>query len=139
MKTREEATRPGVSAPLAGGPGYSRANVTSPVVLHNRRGQVAATIQGRTLQKTVCASRHFLRKPLAICFDDVVIQEARLRGVEQIEVTDKETGHLYRCSLAKFLSRRLRVERGHGLQWGLTMAYWQVEDTAQPRLFAVGV
>lgn len=136
MKTKEE-TRPGVSAPLAGGPDYPKANVPSPVVLHNRRGQVAATIEGETLRKTVCASRHFLRKPLAICFDDAVIQEARLQGVEQIEVMDKETGHLYHCSLATFLSHTLRVERGHGLQWGLTMAFWQVEDTAQPRLFAV--
>ena len=57
--------------------------------------KVVGTVEGNTFSKTVDSSKHFLRTPPAIAFDELALSQAEEMGASRIKVKDKLTGITY--------------------------------------------
>ena len=75
------------------------------------------------LSKTVSGSKHFMRTPPAIAFDQVVIDQAQWHQCQYVQVTDRETGDIYKTGLHMFQEKGVPVVRGFGKQVALPFAY----------------
>jgi hypothetical protein len=95
-------------------------------------GKVAATLDGDCLKKQLDGSRHFLRKPAGIAFDDAILRAAERAGARSVWVRDRETGDVYTCQLADFALHAVKVDRGFGLQYCLPFAFWRVRRAGAP-------
>ena len=95
-------------------------------------GRIVAEVVDDVLYKRVRGSKHFLRRPAAICFDVAGLAFAESVGAKMVEVVDTETGRRYRASIAAVKAHGFRLERGHGEQIGLLLCQWQVEDEGGP-------
>jgi hypothetical protein len=89
--------------------------------------RVVGKVTGGVFVKTVAGSAHFLRKPPAIAFDVSSLDDAERAGAVQVQVTDRETGRIYRAPLALVRSAGFAVNRGYGAQWALPLCYWSVD------------
>jgi hypothetical protein len=106
-------------------------------IFYNQRGKVIGRLVGKTLQKKVKGSVHQLRKPPSWAWDELVLEQAERLGGNQSEVTDIETGKKYIAKLSLFHVHGIQINRGHGRQIALPIAYWSTdeEDNLQIRLF----
>jgi hypothetical protein len=95
-------------------------------------GRVVAVIVDGVLTKTVDGSRHFLKNPPAIAIDAGAIAEAERLGVEQIAVTDRESGITYRATLAELYAHGWRFNRGYGAQIALRLTRWHTNGEPTP-------
>lgn len=84
-------------------------------------GHVVGIVEGDLFKKSVHASKHFLRRPAAICFDVGTLDQAEAVGAVLVEVTDIESGRTYRASITKIRERGFSVNRGFGRQVGLPL------------------
>jgi len=91
-------------------------------------GRPVATLCGGTLKKRVRGSVHQLRRPPAWAVDVAILEAARRDGARTIEITDIETGRVYRAQISAFNAHGVRLDRGHGVQVALPLAHWQVEE-----------
>lgn len=66
-----------------------------------------------------------LRRPRAWACDRDALDQARAAGASTVEVLDRDTGATYRADLADFYRRGVTVNRGHGVQLALPLAYWE--------------
>ena len=96
-------------------------------------GKVVGVVRAQTMYKRLSRSRHFLRVPPAIAFDEVSLHEAERLGAKWAEVEEKEGGRLYRVSIADIWRLGFLVRRGHGEQIGLGLRHWQVGGRDAPR------
>jgi len=87
---------------------------------------VVGKVEKDTFYKTVDGSRHFLRIPKAICFDEQSLREAERAGAVQVAVTDRETGKAYHASIQLVWDSGFRVNRGFGNQIALPFDKWQI-------------
>lgn len=94
-------------------------------------GRVVGQVVGGVFRKAVKASVHFLRRPPAIAFDLDSLRAAERAGAVRVEVTDTETGKVYRALLAEVLERGFSLNRGHGAQVALVLGMWNKETAAQ--------
>lgn len=92
-------------------------------------GRVVGFVRGDTFTKRVQASRHFLRKPPAIAFDVQSLITAQRLGATRVEVTDTESGRVYRVQLETIRARGVRVNRGFGDQLALLLHEWNISDS----------
>jgi len=90
-------------------------------------GHIVGAVDGIVFRKTLSGKRHFLRKPLAIATDALVLEQAQELGAEMIEVRDKDTGDVYRASIQKVMTSGIEIDRGFGAQIALPLIFWQVE------------
>ena len=105
------------------------ASSSQPIYLNGRPiGQVSDGI----FRKSQSASRHFLRKPPAICFDRCTLHEAEAIGAHTVQVLDQETGTFYRAPMSTIWAHCFPVLRGYGDQMGLGLDYWSING-AQPK------
>jgi hypothetical protein len=95
------------------------------IYIENR---IIGRVQGRVFTKKISGSKHFLRRPPAICFDVDSLFQAERAGAEVCQVTDKETGHVYSASILLIRSKGFTFNRGFGNQIALPLAYWQRDD-----------
>lgn len=92
-------------------------------------GLAVATVhvdaQGRVFAtKSLSASRHFLKKPLAIAMDVEVLRQAEALGVEYFRVFERDAKqHLW--VFAKAFDKGLPVHRGFGPQLAVPVWLWQ--------------
>jgi len=94
------------------------------------------TVKGDCFHKRVMASAHFLRKPPAIAFDVSTLRDAEAAGAKWVEVTDAESGRVYRASMATIWERGKGFNRGFGSHWFLTLNQWNRDQSpTQGRLF----
>ena len=103
-------------------------------------GRLVGKVVGDTLIKNVRGSRHFLRTPPAIAFDEVAIKAAEEAGATVIQVNDLDSGLRYRASMPYFLVRSFEVDRGFGKQLALILIDWGISkdgrataDKEQPK------
>jgi hypothetical protein len=89
-------------------------------------GHVVGKVKGDTFFKAVDGSRHFLRVPPAICFDEQSLKEAERAGAVHVAVTDRETGIAYRASIRLVWDSGFKVNRGFGNQIALPLDKWLV-------------
>jgi len=87
------------------------------------------TFAGTVWSKRVRASTAMLRKPRGWAYDvsDVAIAEGA--GIEALEVTDTETGTVWRATLGALGAYGVTVDRGHGAQRCLPEYRWDVVQT----------
>jgi hypothetical protein len=107
----------------------SQPSSSQPIYLN---GRVVGRVAGGIFRKSQSASKHFLRKPPAICFDRCTLLDAEASGAHTVQVLDQETGTFYRASLATIWTHYFPVQRGYGDQVGLGMAYWSVNGAPAP-------
>ena len=81
---------------------------------------------GTTWRKRVRASTAMLRKPRGWTYDvaDVAIAEAA--GIEALEMTDTETGTVWRATFGALGAYGVTVDRGHGPQRCLPEYRWEI-------------
>lgn len=103
---------------------------------------VGAVLDG-VLVKRVQASKHFLRKPPAICLDLQSLADAQKAGARRVAITDTESGKTYRSDIATIRKHGKTLDRGHGQQVALALSKWMVDDPQvthrQLTLFGAGV
>ncbi|HQP61915.1 MAG TPA: hypothetical protein PKX41_11970 [Anaerolineaceae bacterium] len=119
-------------------------NNTKPEPFYNSKGKVVATRKGDTLYKTVKGSIHMLRRPPAWALDMAILNEAEKAGAVRVQVTDKETGTIYRATVGHIREAGITFNRGHGLQIALPLSGWTRHKRGaglapvQPSLFGGG-
>lgn len=96
------------------------------------KGQVYGVLFGDVLRRTAQASRHFLRKPPAICIDLQTLELAEDAGARKVEVVDTESGRIYRADVQTIHRYGRKMNRGYGLQIALALGRWALNDPAQP-------
>ena len=95
-----------------------------------------------TLRKKVKASKHFLRKPEAICLDADALERAVAAGATRVEVLDTESGNTYSQTIARIKQAGFVIDRGWGVQFALVLSGWQVQrpgEAKQLALFGGGI
>jgi len=89
------------------------------------------------LVKRVRTDVHQLRRPPAWAVDASHLRELRRLGAAGVRLVD-ERGAMWSASAASFEHYGLLVDRGHGHQVALPLAYWRVrrpdDATEQPAL-----
>lgn len=101
---------------------------------------VGEVIDGKFI-KHVKGSRHFLKVPPAIAFDEKSISDAIQAGAKQAVVVDEETGIVYHCPIIRIIGWGFYFDRGYGKQIALIMEKWDVvkppitQWAEQPALF----
>jgi len=97
--------------------------------------KVVGNVKGDTLHKTVDSSKHFLRTPPAIAFDELALSEAEKMGATKIKVKDKLTGITYHSTIDAVRSRGFAFNRGFGSQVGLALSEWSKNEESQIKIF----
>lgn len=103
------------------------------ISLYAANGRVVAQVRRGVLEKQVDGSRHFLRKPAGIAFDDAILRQADELGAQQVRVRDRETGVVYLTTVDAFARLGVKVDRGFGVQVCLPFAYWQTQTPGAPQ------
>jgi len=91
------------------------------------QGRVVAVLRGRILKKRARGSAHMLRQPPAWAIDSQILEQAQRDGAREVEITDTETGRIYRAAIDAFDLHGFRFNRGFGDQVGLALNYWRFE------------
>jgi|TARA_R100000081_G_C4742693_1_gene129826 hypothetical protein len=105
---------------------------TKPVKVNKK---VVGNVDGDTLHKTVDSSKHFLRTPPAIAFDELALSKAKEMGATKIKVKDKRTGLEYHTSIVNLENRGFTFNRGFGDQIGLSLSEWSKSEESQIKIF----
>lgn len=90
-------------------------------------------VRDGVLRKRVRGSVHFLRRPPAIAWDTVALEQARALGATRCEVRDVETGVVYVAPLDALDRYGFDLDRGHGLQRALPLDRWTVTEPGEPQ------
>ena len=98
--------------------------------------KVVGIVEGNTLSKTVDSSKHFLRTPPAIAFDELALSQAEEMGASRIKVKDKLTGITYYSTIDAVRSRGFAFNRGFGSQVGLALSEWSKNEESQVEIFS---
>ena len=93
----------------------------------NYQGRVCGCIVGNVLKKSVKRSRHLLRKYNGFAWDCSILENARKRSVNLIEIYDKENRQTYRTTLSNFLEFGIRFNMGFGDQMVLPLYFWELK------------
>jgi len=101
-------------------------------------GKVIGEVKNGVFSKKLSGSRHFLRKPPAICFDVVSLKQAEAAGAIRIEITDMENGKIYHAPLRLVWQKGFTLDRGYGRQIGLALNYWQLKEKKERQLSLFG-
>ena len=97
--------------------------------------KVIGNVEGDTLNKIVDSSKHFLRTPPAIAFDELALSKAEELGATKIKVKDKLTGITYHSTIDAVRSRGFAFNRGFGSQVGLALSEWSKNEESQIKIF----
>lgn len=97
--------------------------------------KVIGNVEGDTLHKIVDSSKHFLRTPPAIAFDELALSKAEELGATKIKVKDKLTGITYHSTIEAVRSRGFAFNRGFGSQVGLALSEWSKNEESQIKIF----
>jgi hypothetical protein len=96
-----------------------------PILLSD--GRVIGKVQNGIFKKRISGSKHFLRKPPAIAFSVENLTQAEQAGAIKIEVTDKDNGCVYFCTLEHFKRYSWELQRGgFERQRALALSRWDV-------------
>ena len=123
--------------------GRSRAGRGEPVFARTAKGWVpVGHIEDRggckVLAKEVDSKRHRLRRPEGYALEGSVVEEARERGVSEVEIRERDTGRTLRAALDAFDTHGLPIARaGFAPQVVLPLARWAVESEDQLPLLGV--
>lgn len=131
--------------------GATRHPKNTPIFVRGRDRPIGY-VEGGVFRKSVRASIHFLSRPRAIAFDRSTIEDAEKAGALWVEVTDSDSGTVYRAAIDDIWRQYFPVRRGYGNQIALALDRWRVNGqeagpvwesnqaikAAQPSLFGEG-
>jgi hypothetical protein len=100
-----------------------KAIVPQRLVIYGAQGKIRGIIENRVLRKAIRGSLHLLRKPPAIALDARMYDRYR-PYFDEIEITDADTGIVYRVAASYFDRCRFVIERGYGKQYALELKRW---------------
>ena len=80
------------------------------------------------------SSKHSLRTPPAIAFDELALSTAKELGATKIKVKDKRTGLEYHTTV-NLENRGFAFNRGFGDQIGLSLSEWSKSEESQVKIF----
>ena len=116
--------------------GWGRAQRTDAVIQsHSTLIYVGSKVVGRVVGDTFFKSikkEHFLRKPPAIAFDITSLEQAEQAGAVKVQVTDSDSGIVYRSSITHICKHGKCFNRGHGDQIFLVLEGWT--KSSKPRV-----
>ncbi len=75
-------------------------------------GYKVGEVTSGVFKKSISGSRHILRKPRAIALAVESLKQAEQVGASEIQITDKETGKVYSCSIERFKEYSFPIQRG---------------------------
>jgi len=101
-------------------------------------GKAVGYVRGDTFYKTVSASKHFLTTPPGIGFDVDTLDAAERNGARFVQVTDRESGTMYRATLQQIRRKGFRVNRGFGVQLALALKEWSVNGAPLAEQLTLG-
>lgn len=90
-------------------------------------GKRVGNVKDGEFRKSVHGSRHFLRFPPAIAFDVSTLDQAEAAGAVTVNITDQDTGVVYRSTIAHIRENGLSINRGHGEQIALPLEGWIIQ------------
>lgn len=97
--------------------------------------KVVGVVEGETFSKSVDSSKHFLRTPPAIAFDELALSKAEEYGASKVKVKDTLTGITYYSNIEAIRSRGFTFNRGFGNQIGLSLTDWSKNEESQVKIF----
>ncbi len=95
-------------------------------VVFSENGKIIGVIINDIFHKRVNSKSHFLRKPPAISFDEIAINEILLKKVKKIMVHAIDTKKRYVTDVTDFTKKSFPINRGYGNQLALTLSEWSV-------------
>ena len=96
------------------------------------QGRQVGEVRDGVFRKTVRGSVHMLRKPRAWAIDMQSLADAEALGAVRVEITDRETGNVYRASIGELRRYGFIFDRGAGRQVALPLNCWTVAHPAEP-------
>jgi hypothetical protein len=103
--------------------------------IHNEEGKRIGYIRGDTFYRTF-RDAHVLRKPEpSLAIGEYALRQLVAHGVTRLEYKNRETGAIYRASLAHFLAKSIPLDRGYGPQRALSLNGWIQERPGQAVMF----
>jgi hypothetical protein len=98
-----------------------------PWLFYNARGQVVGALRDGWLTKRVDSRRHQLRRPPAWAVDRAHLERLTALGARGVRLVD-ERGQTWSATVEAF-QRGFVIDRGHGEQVALPLAFWRVEPS----------
>lgn len=86
---------------------------------------------GVTLFKRCSKSKHFMRIPEAISFDEKTLNEAVEEGIKYLQIFEREEKMYYSTTVEQFKKKNIFVDRGHGRQLALPLNYWTISKNKE--------
>ena len=87
-------------------------------------GRIVGCVNGNVFLKTIQGSKHILRRPQALAISIDALEAAERAGATIIQITDTETGVIYKSSIEHFRECAFELDRGFGRQLALTLEGW---------------
>lgn len=133
LTTKQPATPRSLAAGRGSGQNSTSSNAArnNSITFRNQQGQVVGRLEGGWLAKHVNTRQHQLRVPPAWAADVEHIEQLRRLGAKGVRLTD-EKGRIWTAPLSRWQGLKT-LDRGHGLQYILPLAKWDIEDPAGPR------
>ena len=95
--------------------------------LHNLQGKKAAFLRGTRLVREIDPIKHILRKPEpSLCFDQLIIEDAKDHGCQEVEVWTSDGAITYRVSFEHFLEAASLEIIGGKRQFRLPLTGWVI-------------
>ena len=95
-------------------------------IVRTKKGAMAGRIEDKIFIKEVYGSKHMLRNPMAWSIDADIFDSVISRNCISIHVLDRETQTRYIIGVDTFRQNKGILNRGHGKQYYLDMAFWRL-------------
>lgn len=97
-------------------------------VKSERGNAIGEVLAGVFRKDRVFGSKHMMQKPLGWALDVVSLSQAEGYGADLVQLTDIETGLVYRATIHLIKERGVPINRGYGRQICLPLEFWQVNS-----------
>ena len=108
--------------------------IPRPFPVKSEHGYVIGEVRAGVFRKDkLLGSKHMMRKPRGWALDVASLAQAESHGADLVQLTDQETGVVYRAPITRFNENGVQINRGYGRQICLPLEFWEVESQI-PRL-----
>lgn len=99
-----------------------------PTKLRTSEGKAAGTLSDGVFRKVCQFSKHLIRRPFSALAVDAHIWDAQRSRIDCLEITDTETGCIYRISAERFDKVCVKLDRGYGQQYAAALNQFSKSD-----------
>lgn len=102
-------------------------NVIQVFAVYDGKTKRIGEIKNRYFLKKVEKSKHMIKSPPAWGIDCIAFDEVVVPNADVIWIYDKESGKMYKASVALFRKHMGTLNRDFGKQYFLTLDWWNTE------------